>query len=118
MERSLPVWLDDAADIVEDRYFLLVAWCHVQSVCQALFRLFIYIYILIKSASGIVGKTSLTIVAVESTVYLQHIGVGVWEGGQAPAANVRLCLDVEVVVAHLDLGELNPHSVKARGSIL
>jgi hypothetical protein len=100
-----------------DIFFLLLG-----VMCRAFARpcldCFIYIYILIKSASGIVGKTSLTIVAAESTVYLQHIGVGVWEGGQAPAANVRLCLDVEVVVAHLDLGELNPHSVKARGSIL
>jgi hypothetical protein len=42
--------------------------------------------------------------------YLEHIGVCVEEGGQAPAADIRLCLDVQVLVPHFDLGQLNPHS--------
>jgi len=42
--------------------------------------------------------------------YLEHIGIGVEDGWQAPAADIRLCLDVQVVVPHFDLGQLNPYS--------
>ena len=29
--------LDNTADIVENRYFLLPTWCYVKSICDALF---------------------------------------------------------------------------------
>lgn len=41
--------------------------------------------------------------------YLEHIGVCVEDGGQAPAADIRLRLDVQVLIPHFDLGQLNPH---------
>jgi len=31
------VRLDNTADIVENRYFLLPTWCYVKSICDALF---------------------------------------------------------------------------------
>lgn len=34
---KLPVRLDNAADIMKNRYFLFPTWCDVKSICDALF---------------------------------------------------------------------------------
>lgn len=46
--------------------------------------------------------------------YLEHVGVCVEDGGQPPTADVRLCLDVQVLVPHFDLGQINPHPAPYR----
>ena len=59
------------------------------------------------------GSNSKLAISGKTDVGMCGSGVGVEDGGQAPAPHVRLRLHVEVVVPHLDRRQLDPHSASS-----